>query len=58
MRKRRNIALAVLILAVLTALVLSLSACAKQKATASLEPYTTPALLPGHGSSRMDIALC
>lgn len=41
MRKRRNIALAVLILAVLTALVLSLSACAKQKATASLEPYTT-----------------
>lgn len=42
MRKRRNIALAVLILAVLTALVLSLSACAKkQTATASLEPYTT-----------------
>ena len=30
-----------LILAVLAALVLSLSACAKQKATASLEPYTT-----------------
>lgn len=42
MRKWRNIALAVLILAVLTALVLSLSACAKkQTATASLEPYTT-----------------
>lgn len=42
MRKQRNIALAVLILAVLAALVLSLSACAKkQTATASLEPYTT-----------------
>lgn len=41
MRRRRNIALAVLILAVLAALVLSLSACAKQKATASLEPYST-----------------
>lgn len=41
MRKRRNIAFAVLILAVLAALVLSLSACAKQKATASLEPYST-----------------
>ena len=42
MRRRRNITLAVLILAVLAALVLSLSACAKkQTATASLEPYTT-----------------
>lgn len=41
MRKRRNVVFGALILAVLAALVLSLSACAKQKATASLEPYTT-----------------
>ena len=42
MRKRRNIVFGALILAVLAALVLSLSACAKkQTATASLEPYTT-----------------
>ena len=42
MRKRRNVVFGALILAVLTALVLSLSACAKkQTATASLEPYTT-----------------
>ena len=41
MRKRQNVVFGALILAVLAALVLSLSACAKQKATASLEPYTT-----------------
>ena len=41
MRKQRNVVFGALILAVLAALVLSLSACAKQKATASLEPYTT-----------------
>ena len=42
MRKRRNVVFGALILAVLAALVLSLSACAKkQTATASLEPYTT-----------------
>ena len=41
MRKRRNVVFGSLILAVLAALVLSLSACAKQKATASLEPYST-----------------
>ena len=42
MRKQRNVVFGALILAVLTALVLSLSACAKkQTATASLEPYTT-----------------
>ena len=42
MRKRQNIVFGALILAVLAALVLSLSACAKkQTATASLEPYTT-----------------
>ena len=42
MRKRRNIVFGALILAVLAALVLSLSACAKkQTATVSLEPYTT-----------------
>ena len=42
MRKRRNVVFEALILAVLAALVLSLSACAKkQTATASLEPYTT-----------------
>ena len=42
MRKRRNVVFGSLILAVLAALVLSLSACAKkQTATASLEPYTT-----------------
>lgn len=44
MRKRRNVvfgALILAVLAVLAALVLSLSACAKQKATASLEPYST-----------------
>ena len=41
MRKQRNVVFGALILAVLAALVLSLSACAKQKATASLEPYST-----------------
>lgn len=42
MRKWRNVVFGALILAVLAALVLSLSACAKkQTATASLEPYTT-----------------
>ena len=42
MRKQRNVVFGALILAVLAALVLSLSACAKkQTATASLEPYTT-----------------
>ena len=42
MRKQRNVVFRALILAVLAALVLSLSACAKkQTATASLEPYTT-----------------
>ncbi|MEI3079428.1 MAG: DUF6199 family natural product biosynthesis protein [Oscillospiraceae bacterium] len=41
MRKRRNIAFAVLILAVLAALVLSLSACAKKQTQSALEPYTT-----------------
>ena len=42
MKKRRNVVFGALILAVLAALVLSLSACAKkQTATASLEPYTT-----------------
>lgn len=42
MRKRRNVVFGALILAVLAALVLSLSACAKkQTATVSLEPYTT-----------------
>ena len=41
MRKRRNVVFGALILAVLAALVLCRSACAKQKATASLEPYTT-----------------
>ena len=35
MRKQRNVVFGALILAVLAALVLSLSACAKQKATAS-----------------------
>lgn len=41
MRKRRNIAFAVLILAVLAALVLSLSACAEKQTKNALEPYTT-----------------
>lgn len=41
MRKRRNIMLTVLILAVLAALVLSLSACAKKQTTNALEPYST-----------------
>ena len=41
MRKRRNIAFAVLILAVLAALVLSLSACAEKQTQSALEPYTT-----------------
>ena len=41
MRKRRNIAFAVLIFAVLAALVLSLSACAKKQTQSALEPYTT-----------------
>lgn len=42
MRKWRNVVFGALILAVLAALVLSLSACAKkQTATVSLEPYTT-----------------
>lgn len=40
MRKRRNIALAVLILAVLAVLVLSLSACAKTQTASALEPYS------------------
>ena len=38
MRKRRNIAFAVLILAVLAALVLSLSACAEKQTKNALEP--------------------
>ena len=41
MRKRRNIAFAVLILAVLAALVLSLSACAEKQTKNALEPYST-----------------
>lgn len=41
MRKRRNIAFAVLILAVLAALVLSLSACAEKQTKSALEPYST-----------------
>ena len=40
MRKRRNIAFAVLILAVLAALVLSLSACAEKQTKNALEPYS------------------
>ena len=40
MRKRRNIAFAVLILAVLAALVLSLSACAERQTKNALEPYS------------------
>ena len=40
MRKRRNIAFAVLILAVLAALVLSLSACAEKQTKTALEPYS------------------
>ena len=39
--KRRNIAFAVLILAVLAALVLSLSACAEKQTKNALEPYST-----------------
>ena len=41
MRKRRNIAFAVLIFAVLAALVLSLSACAEKQTKNALEPYST-----------------
>ena len=41
MRKRRNIAFAVLILAVLAALVLSLSACAEKQTKNALELYST-----------------
>ena len=41
MRKRRNIAFAVLIFAVLAALVLSLSACAEKQTRNALEPYST-----------------
>lgn len=40
MRKRQNIAFAVLILAVLAALVLSLSACAEKQTKNALEPYS------------------
>ena len=40
MRKRRNIAFAVLILAVLAALVLSLSACAEKQTKNAIEPYS------------------
>ena len=40
MRKRRNIAFAVLIFAVLAALVLSLSACAEKQTKNALEPYS------------------
>ena len=40
MRKRRNIAFAVLILAVLAALVLSLSACEEKQTKNALEPYS------------------
>ena len=40
MRKRRNIAFAVLILAVLAALVLSRSACAEKQTKNALEPYS------------------
>lgn len=41
MRKRRNVVFGALILAVLAALVLSLSACAKKQTQSALEPYTT-----------------
>lgn len=41
MRKRRNVVFGALILAVLAALVLSLSACAEKQTKNALEPYTT-----------------
>ena len=41
MRKRRNVVFGALILAVLAALVLSLSACAKKQTQSALEPYIT-----------------
>lgn len=41
MRKRRNVVFGALILAVLAALVLSLSACAEKQTQNALEPYST-----------------
>ena len=41
MRKRRNVVFGALILAVLAALVLSLSACAEKQTKNALEPYST-----------------